>query len=76
MLDACQARSQSALNMYLRVVGVRRLENVTKKQLRLLRHDCAGKCVALVSAQVVVVSPTTTHKLLEVVAWVKCLVIR
>jgi hypothetical protein len=47
---------------------------VAQQHLRVLRHDGAREGVALVSSEVMAVSPPATDKLLKVVAWIKLLV--
>jgi hypothetical protein len=49
---------------------------MAKKQLRLFRHYRASESIALVSTKIMAISPTTTNKLLEVIASIKLFVLR
>lgn len=55
-------------------VRVRGLYDVTENQFRGFRHDGAGEGIALVSPEIMSVSPAATDELLEVGAWVELLV--
>jgi hypothetical protein len=66
----------SGNGIHLRVLRVWGLKDMAKQHLRVLGHDGARESTALVSAKVVAFSPTTAHKLFEVVAWIKFLVLR
>jgi hypothetical protein len=66
----------SGNGIHLGVLRVWGLKDMAKQHLRVLGHDGAREGTALVSAKVVAISPTTTHKFFEVVAWVNFLVLR
>jgi hypothetical protein len=60
---------------YLRVLRIRRFQDVAKKQLGVLAHDSAGECITLVRTQIMAVSPPTTDKLLEISASIELLIV-
>lgn len=48
---------------------------MTKQGVRVLGHDGSSEGITLVSTKIVVVSPTTTDKLLEVITSIEFLII-